>query len=444
VPPNCSRIMVGGIAAIASLAFATWAFIPNAYSTSDVENCDKTLGPAAPGLDFSGVFEGSIVENGQSGTAAQAKFVRNGHSVQGSYLLGEICGNISGEVTRDRLEFSWRRAGNSGRGIASQIADRVSGTFGLGEDAKGGGTFVLIQRRAGSPPAALGQSSTIWDTADVAALNQQATQLYNQGRYSEAIPLAQRALAIQEKALGPDHPDVALSLNNLAELYRAQNADAEPLYKRSLAIDETALGPNHASVTGTLNNLGALYQAQGRYAEAEPLLKRSLAIKERAFGPDHPNVALSLNNLGELYRIQGHYADAEPLLKRSLAINEKAFGPEHPNVAFSLNNLASLYVAQGRYSEAEPRYLRSLAIWEKSLGSDHPNVAISLNNLGLLYQAQGRIAEAEQFYVDHWRYEKRHWVPITPMLPRHLIIWLRFIAPKVVTRMLSHCTSGRC
>jgi hypothetical protein len=141
------RVTLAGVAAIASLAFATWAFIPNAYSTSDVENCDRTLGPAAPGLDFSGVFEGSIVESGQSGTAAQVKFVRNRHSVQGSYLLGEICGSISGEVTRDRPKFSWKRAGNSGHGIASQIADRVSGTFGLGEDAKGGGTFVLIQRR---------------------------------------------------------------------------------------------------------------------------------------------------------------------------------------------------------------------------------------------------------------------------------------------------------
>ena len=156
----------------------------DANALTDVENCDRTLGPAKPGLDFSGVFDGSIVEGGQSGTAAQVKFVRNGPSVQGSYLLAGICGSLSGEVTRDRLEFSWRRAGNSGHGVASQIADRVSGTFGLGEDAKGGGTFVLTQRRAGSPSAALGQSgSSIWNTTDAATLNQQATQLYNQGRY---------------------------------------------------------------------------------------------------------------------------------------------------------------------------------------------------------------------------------------------------------------------
>jgi tetratricopeptide (TPR) repeat protein len=57
-------------------------------------------------------------------------------------------------------------------------------------------------------------------------------------------------MAIREKALGPDHPDVAASLNNLAELYRAQGqyAQAEPLYKRSLAIVEKALGPDHPNV----------------------------------------------------------------------------------------------------------------------------------------------------------------------------------------------------
>jgi len=48
-----------------------------------------------------------------------------------------------------------------------------------------------------------------------------------QGKYSEAEPLCQRALAIDEKALGPNHPNVATNLNNLAELYRAQGKYSE-------------------------------------------------------------------------------------------------------------------------------------------------------------------------------------------------------------------------
>jgi tetratricopeptide (TPR) repeat protein len=53
------------------------------------------------------------------------------------------------------------------------------------------------------------------------ALNQQIIKLYRQGRYKEAVKVAQQALAIDEKTLGPEHPDVALSLNNLALLYAA-------------------------------------------------------------------------------------------------------------------------------------------------------------------------------------------------------------------------------
>ena len=50
-------------------------------------------------------------------------------------------------------------------------------------------------------------------------LNNQMIQLYRQGRYSEAVPIAQRAVELRRKQLGEDHPDYATSLNNLAFLY---------------------------------------------------------------------------------------------------------------------------------------------------------------------------------------------------------------------------------
>ena len=71
----------------------------------------------------------------------------------------------------------------------------------------------------------------------VATLNDQAESYKEEGRYADAEPLYKRVLAINQKALGPDHPSVALALNDLAGLYVAQGryADAEPLYKRALA-----------------------------------------------------------------------------------------------------------------------------------------------------------------------------------------------------------------
>jgi len=232
------------------------------------------------------------------------------------------------------------------------------------------------------------------------SLNNLADLYRDQGRYADAEPLYQRSLDISEKTLGAEHPAVATSMNNLAGLYQDQGryAEAEPLYQRSLAILERTFGPGHPSVATSLNNLAGLYQTQGRYPEAEPLYQRSLAILERTFGPEHPDVAVSLNNLAELYRALGRYPEAEPLYQRSLAIREKALGPEHPSVARGLNNLAALYRIQGRYADAEPLYQRSLAIREKALGPEHPAVAMSLNNLAGLYQAQGRYPEAEPLY----------------------------------------------
>ena len=81
--------------------------------------------------------------------------------------------------------------------------------------------------------------------------------------------------------LGPDHPDVAISLNNLAGLYQHQGnyAKAEPLYKRSLAIFETALGHDHLNVATSLENLAGLYRATQRTVEAEVLEQRAASIR---------------------------------------------------------------------------------------------------------------------------------------------------------------------
>jgi tetratricopeptide (TPR) repeat protein len=228
-------------------------------------------------------------------------------------------------------------------------------------------------------------------------LNAQVGKLYQQGKYAEAIPLGQESVRVAEATFGPEHPNVATSLSNLAILNWEQGryADAEPLYRRALAIQEKALGPDHPSVAASLNGIAEVYLEQGRYADAEPLYRRALILGEKALGPDHPFVATSLNGLAEVYEEQGRYADAEPLFKHALAIAEKALGPNHPDVAKSLNNLAGLYWMQGRYADAEPLYKRALAIQEEALGSNHPNVAKSLNNLALLYNDQGRYADAE-------------------------------------------------
>ena len=249
---------------------------------------------------------------------------------------------------------------------------------------------ALVCWAAGAPSFAQGGDPT-------AALQARVNELDRLGKYSEAIPLAQRVLALREKALGPNHIGVAAALNDLANLYAsdARYVDAEPLYQRSLVIVEKTFGAGHKNVAAVLSGLASLYQREGRYADAELRHNRVLAIREKVLGPDHPDVAQSLNNLAVLYNSQARFADAELLLKRSLAIYEKALGPDKIEVAGALNSLAVIYHRQRRYAPAEPLYKRALAIREKVLGPNHSGVATLLHNLASLYRDEARYSEAE-------------------------------------------------
>jgi CHAT domain-containing protein/Tfp pilus assembly protein PilF len=242
----------------------------------------------------------------------------------------------------------------------------------------------------------------------------ESLKLHRAGKYSEALPPVERALEIRQRVLGPEHPYVAQSLNNLAHIHvdKGAYARAEPLFIRALGIREKALGPEHPDVAQTLNILASLYLNQGAYAKAEPLFRRVLSIREKALGPEHFLVAGSLNNLGVLYRNIGDYARAEPLFQRAVSVWEKALGPEQPEVALALNNLARLYDYKGDYLRAEPLFQRALTIREKALGSDHPAVAVSLDYLANLYSDRGDYAKAE------------------PLLQRALSIWEKAAAPE--------------
>eukprot|EP00976_Prorocentrum_cordatum_P080121 1183850-Prorocentrum_minimum.AAC.2 len=119
--------------------------------------------------------------------------------------------------------------------------------------------------------------------------------LYQQmGKADDALPLCQRSLAVMEKVYGSDHPSVALSLNNLANVYDTigEYDDALPLYQRSLAICEKVYEAEHPSVATGLQNLGLLYYKMGSKGDARPLFERAVAVNERVLGKEHPETVM--------------------------------------------------------------------------------------------------------------------------------------------------------
>lgn len=113
---------------------------------------------------------------------------------------------------------------------------------------------------------------------------QGSAALGDQGRATEGRVHYLRALATLERALGPDHLDVAYALFNLGvgHVNAEEHDQAAPYFERALAIREAALGPDHPHVAYPLTGIGHCRMAQGRIDEALAAFEHALRIAEGA------------------------------------------------------------------------------------------------------------------------------------------------------------------
>lgn len=236
------------------------------------------------------------------------------------------------------------------------------------------------------------------DTARI--LNNLADLYVKQGHYSDAEAIHIQALAIREKTHGTDHQDTADSLNNLGNLYRimGDNLMAERILKKSLLIREAVLGQNNNYVAQSLSDLGYVYSDQGKYSMSESLLERSLAITEAISGPDHIDTARLISNLGTIYMRQGEHARAESKFIRALEIMERVLGPGDPELATVMSELGNLYITSGQYLKAKVALEKSIDIKIKALGANHPEAALVFFNLAKVYSSRGEMSKAESLY----------------------------------------------
>lgn len=277
---------------------------------------------------------------------------------------------------------------------------------------------------------AVGQYNGLVSLPEIADLYETLGKfLKDLGQLNQALSALQRALEVRETALDPDHPMVAHSLHQLANLHAHWNkySTAEALFKQALEIYQNAFSSEHILVAKELDSLAILYQKQEKHDQADPLRKKAMSIRKAArtprsatprvqgmeplrkralqleglcIGPDSADLARTLNEIGVLHYLQNDFEDAESFFKRSLEMRENVLGPDHIDMSQSLNNLAALYNDRKLYSKAEPLYERTLKIRMKNLSSDHPSIASVIKHLALLYRKQGKLDKAEPLYMQ--------------------------------------------
>jgi len=283
-------------------------------------------------------------------------------------------------VTRDRLD------GDEKKKWAEAAVRIVNKAFPFDSDDVG--TWPVCSRLLPHALAAAEHAETLDVASDSKErlLNQTGLYLKGRAQFAEEKKICERALANDEAVYGPDHPTVAIDVNNLGNVLRdlGDLEAAKEMYVRALAIDEAAYGPDHPDVAIDVNNLGGVLQALGDLEGAKKMYEWALVIDEAAYGPNHPTVAIRVNNLGLVLKTLGNPEAAKKMYERALSIDEAAYGPDHPTVAMDVNNLGFVLQDIGDMEGAKKMYERALSIFTENLGEDHPNTVIVQNNLDSL------------------------------------------------------------
>ena len=224
--------------------------------------------------------------------------------------------------------------------------------------------------------------------------------LIQRGELEDAKSVLEVTRELRQTLLGDEHPDLAVTLKELAGIARQQGDSqaAESLYLAALSINESMLGSEHPETANNLNSLAVFYRGQGQDEVALSYALRALSGASHAYGEAHPTVGLMTVNVGSMQRMLGRLNEAYDSTNRGLVILVDALGEDHHLAGVAYNALAGVQHDQGNLDVAEPNYRRALQIFEATAGAKHPHVVSILNGLAKLLLDLERLDEAESAY----------------------------------------------
>jgi len=144
-----------------------------------------------------------------------------------------------------------------------------------------------------------------------------------QDRLDESAGLMRRSIDIITTAEGADSPTLATSWANLGVVLGAMGKGEESLaaYQKALAVREKVLPPDHPDLASAIMNVGiALQENLGRPADAVPYFVRARDMLKGKLGPDHPTLAFALHGHGSARLDLGQAAAAVPDLEDAYRI----------------------------------------------------------------------------------------------------------------------------
>ena len=222
------------------------------------------------------------------------------------------------------------------------------------------------------------------------------------GNYREALSSTEKALAVFQRQLGPDHPDTLTTRNNIALWTGKMGAIRQGLrlFQDLLPDEERVLGKDHAETLTTRNNIASFTGAAGDAIEALRLFQDLLPDYERVLGKDHHGTLMTRSNIALWTGAAGYCREALRLFQDLLPDVERVLGKDHSGTLKTRGNIAAGTGITGEAIKALRLFQDLLADHERVLGKDHPDTLTTRNNIASFTGKAGDAIEALRLFRD--------------------------------------------
>jgi serine/threonine protein kinase len=222
--------------------------------------------------------------------------------------------------------------------------------------------------------------------------------LLQQAKCPEAEVEYRDLIRLDEKILGPEHPETIWSHWDLVTVLSGDFGYADPEaclaeIRHVLKLREKVLGPEHPDTLNARGGVAAMLDHLGRYREAIAQMRELLVLERKVLGPDDSTTVLTLYNLGANLAQVGEFREAETTLRAVIPWYEKTRGADAYRTLYCRGILAVILAAQNKALEAEAEAREIMKFSDRSAENDRAGA--TRDYLGIVLDKQGRYPEAE-------------------------------------------------